>query len=173
MISFQEIFLQTFAQAVCSAGDSPPAPTSQMGLTSPNPSMRRHHFTWETCPELQNPPWCSLPLFRSSGPPGGESVCPGGEQGPPVCVLITQSCPILCNPKECSLPPMFLITLHCDCCSLPPLSPASLVRMQACEIMAFAATWMDLEIIILSKVSQGLSWLSQWICSSRCHVKQK
>ena len=104
VISFQEIFLQAFAQAVCSAGDSPPAPISQMGLTSPNLSMRRHHFTWETFPELQNPPWYSLPLFRSSGPPGGESVCPGGEQGPPVCVLITQSCSILCNPKECSLP---------------------------------------------------------------------
>ena len=42
MISFPRLvfFLQAFAQAVCSAGDSPPALTSQMGLTSPNPSMR-------------------------------------------------------------------------------------------------------------------------------------
>lgn len=33
-----------FAHAVCSVGDTPPTPTSRIGLTSIYPSIRRHHF---------------------------------------------------------------------------------------------------------------------------------
>ena len=38
-------------------------------------------------------------------------------------------------------------------CSMPGL-PEFAIRLASCKIMQFAATWMNIEIIILSEVSQ-------------------
>ena len=38
-------------------------------------------------------------------------------------------------------------------CSMPGL-PEFAIRLAGCKIMQFAATWMNIEIIILSEVSQ-------------------